>query len=248
MTQIVWDETGEHIFETAIDRGVLYPIDGIGVPWNGLISVGEAPSGSDSEIFYIDGQVIRSDKSSGSFAASIEAFTYPSYLDDDLNTVFNFAYRTLIGNDINGLDNGYKIHLVYNALINPSNKEYSSLNKEINPLHFNWDLTTTPFPIDGNKASAHLIIDSRKAYPETLILFEEFLYGNNIYPPKFPSFDELFQFFEDTAILKITDNGDGTWTAEGPDDVVYLTDATTFEIAWSSAVYIDTETYRVKSL
>lgn len=248
MTQIVWDATGDHIFEAGVDRGVFCPIGGVGIPWNGLISVNEAPSGSDYEDAYIDGQRYRSGKSSGSFSATVSAFTYPDYLDDYPNQPFNFAYRTKIGNDILGLDFGYKIHLVYNAVLDPTIKDYRSLGKEVNLVHFSWDLSTTPFAIQDGKATAHLVVDSTKIYPETLILFEDMLYGTDFTNPIFPSIQEVLDIFESTAILKITDHGDGSFTAEGPDDVVYLTDATSFEISWPSAVFIDTESYRVRSL
>lgn len=247
MTKLIWHESGKHFYESGVDRGVFYPKNNTGVAWNGLISVKEAPSDVDQSVIYVDGFHYTNQLSLGSFAATIEAYTYPSEFDD-YEGDFNFCYRTLIGNDINNSDHGYKLHLVYNALATPSDKSYSTINSSSEALTFGWDISTTPILIPYARPSSHFIVDSTKVYSGVMSGLESILYGDDSTDPSFPTIDELLAFFESNAILKITDNGDGTWTAEGPDDAVEMLDATTFQIDWPSATYIDADSYSIKSL
>lgn len=258
MTRLTWNESGSRFYEAGVDRGVLYPKDQPGVPWNGLVSVEEAPSGVEARPRYWDGIPYQDSRSGGSFTATISAFTYPREFEEydglseriftrQTRKSFGFAYRTKHGTDENP-DHGYRIHLVYNAHATPSERAYSSLDTDIEAMLLSWEIETTPFAIAGLHPSAHLIVDSTAIYPWALASLEDILYGSELGPPRLPSPSEIVKLIEDASIVQITDNGDGTWTAEGPDDVVYLTDSTTFEIDWPSAVYIDDQSYSVSSL
>jgi hypothetical protein len=258
MARIIWNESGTRLYESGVDQGVLYLSAGNGVPWNGLVSVTDAPTIDGSDTQYIDGVQYRSSTSQEGFAATIEAFTYPNefepYIGVDGVTTgqarnsFGFTYRTLSGNDTEGLDRGYKIHLVYNALASPSEKTYETLDDSSDAATLSWNITTTPIAIEGANPSSHLIVDTTFAYSWAVEAFENLLYGSEINQPRLPTPQEVIDIFEDASILRITDNGDGTWTAEGPDSVIQFLDPTTFQITWNSVVYLDSDTYRISSL
>lgn len=259
MSTLVWDEAGSHIYETGVDRGVFFPQDGPGVAWNGLASVKEAPSGADVTENYIDGRKYQTRRAVEGFAGTIEAFTYPEeflpydgfaekIISQQRRRYFGFSYRTLIGNDLKNQDYGYKLHLVYNAMISPGGKSYETLANSADPSNFAWDFTTLPILLKGAKASSHLVIDSTKAHPWTLEAIENVLYGNAEAPASLPAPADVVEIFEENAILRVTDNGDGTWTATGPDEAITMLDAQTFQISWDSALYIDDKTYTISSL
>lgn len=246
MAILSWDDIGNRLFTTGIDRGSLYPQNSPGVVWNGLVSIDETPSGAaDSTAIYIDGQKFLSTKSVESFSCTINAFTFPDEFKEGVP--FNFAYRVRSGNDVDGVDYGYKLHLVFNAVAAPSQNTYSAINDTITPNTFNWDISTVPVAIDRFRASAHLIIDSLKCNDTSLADFETILYGTPFVDPAMPDLQSVLDFFEQYATVIITDNGDGTWTASGPDSDVYLTDSTHFEIDYFTAVFIDANDYTVYS-
>ena len=255
MAKLNWDVTGERIYETGVDRGVFYPAVGPGVAWNGLINIKEDPTGVDIKPFFVDGVPYRTQKTKESFAAILQAYNSPREFDDydgsygqQRRRAFGLSYRTRIGNDISA-DYGYKIHLVYNALAMPVSVDNSTLTSDSpNANPFSWGISTKPVPISGAKPAAHFIIDSRSAYPEALQAIEAVLYGSEDSDPRLPDFDEVLEIFESFAILTIIDHGDGTWTAIGPDDVVHMLDATSFEITWPTAIYLSEDTYQVSSL
>ena len=202
-----WDKIGEHIFETGVDRGMLYQYDSNtnsfkdGVVWNGLTSVNESPSGAEPNDQYADNIKYLSLRSAEEFGATIEAFTYPDEFGQNDGTAepvpgvtiaqqtrraFGFSYRTLIGNDVDGTDLGYKIHLVYQATANPSEKSRSTVNDSPEATTFSWEITTMPVEVGivngvAYKKTAHIIIDSTKFKTEeekaTLAAFEEVIYG-----------------------------------------------------------------------
>ena len=249
MTKLSWHESGKHFYEAGVDQGAFYPENAPAVSWNGLVSVKETPSGDTKSIVYIDGLRYQNQLSLGSFAASIEAYTYPNEFDE-YKGPFGFCYRTQIGNDLDGTDYGYKLHLVYNALATPTAKEYSSINDSSEAIAFSWDISTTPVPLIGSRPTAHIVVES-PAYSWVFSDLEDILYGTELTEPRFPSIDEVIQLFENDSILKITDNGDGTWTAEsrsGFDNIIQMLDTTTFQISWPSAVFIDSESYTISSL
>lgn len=241
MSRLSWDFRS---YESGIDRGVLYLEDGTGVAWNGLTSVRETSDGYDTTSNYIDGYKYAVQQSKGGYAATLSAFTYPDEFDqydgyaDDIYTgqkrlPFNFSFRTKVGNS------GYKIHLVYGALTRPSERSNQSMGSEMNPAAFSWDLV----------ADAHYEINSTEAYPETLTAIEGILYGDENQESSLPPITDIIELFESGTTLRITDNGDGTWTASGPDEVVKWLDDTTFQIISDSIqiLSLDGSVYRVQS-
>ena len=200
MAKLVWDKTGEHLYETGIDRGVLYFPDQTGaykngVAWNGLISVSESPSGAEATGQYADNIKYLNLISAEEFGATIEAYTYPEefeacngnkelidntgvYVGQQSRSVFGFCYRTMIGNDTDGQDHGYKLHLVYGCQVSPSEKAYQTINDSPEALTFSWDLSTTPVNVTGKKPTALLIINSTKIDSTKLAEIEAKLYGD----------------------------------------------------------------------
>ena len=197
MFKLNWDATGEKIWETGLDRGVLYPMDTTGaypngVAWNGLISVSESPSGAEANPFYADNIEYANVRSVEKFGATVEAYTYPDEfaacngeaelvtgvrIGQQKRQAFGMAYRTKIGNDIEGEDLGYKIHLVYGATAAPSEKNRQTVNESPELMTMSWELSTTPVIVPGFKPTAHLEIDSRTVSAKKLAAFEEILYG-----------------------------------------------------------------------
>lgn len=198
MAQLVWDASGEKIFETGVDRGVLYLQDNtgaypIGVVWNGLTTVTESPSGAEANDQYADNIKYLSIRSAEIFGATIEAFTYPDEFmlcDGTAQPVdgisvgqqsrrsFGFSYRTLIGNDIAGQDFGYKIHLLYGCTAAPSEKAYTTVNDSPEAITFSWEITTTPVNVGNDlRPTASIVIDSTKVDAADLKALEDILYG-----------------------------------------------------------------------
>lgn len=190
MTQLSWGNPGERRYESGVDRGVLY-VD-TAVPWNGLISVNQGTEGGDVIPYYMDGVKYRNRVIREEFTATLEAFTYPDEFEECDGTAlleevfsvsqqerreFGLSYRTKIGNDTEGLDHGYKIHLVYNALATPSQKAFNTLNDTPEPSNFSWDLTTRPVPVPGLAYSAHITINTTKLDPLVVQIIENELYG-----------------------------------------------------------------------
>lgn len=198
MSKIVWDQTGDRLYETGVKQGVLYPQENgiypLGVAWNGLISATESPSGAEPTPLYANDIKYLSLVSAEEFGATIEAYTYPDEFEQcDGSSVlaggvlvgqqkrkpFGLAYRTTIGNDTEGNDHGYKLHIIYGATAAPSEKGYTSINDSPEAITFSWEVTTTPVSIPGFKPSASLTIDSTKADPVKLAVLEEILYGKD---------------------------------------------------------------------
>jgi hypothetical protein len=263
----VWGSVGDRFYEAGVDRGVLYPEGLMGVVWNGLISISESPTGGGARPYYLDGIKYASPSAQEEWGASIEAYTYPDefelcdgtesmaqglFINQQSRRSFGLSYRTRIGNDIDGESHGYKLHLIYNAQADPTEKSYQSIGDASDPLTFNWQLSSRPVkfvdPAFGVKYGSHLVLDSTKVYPWAMRAVEELLYGTLINEPRLPSPQELINLFVDNALLKITDNGDGTWTADGPDANITMVGEDEFQIDWPSAVFIDENNYKISSL
>lgn len=200
MARLEWDKTGEHLYETGVDHGVLYFPDQTGaykngVAWNGLISVSESPSGAEATGQYADNIKYLNLISAEEFGATVEAYTYPEefeacngnkelvdntgvYVGQQSRSVFGFCYRTMIGNDTDGQDHGYKLHLVYGCQVSPSEKAYQTINDSPEALTFSWELSTTPVNVTGKKPTALLVIDSTKIDSTKLARIEAKLYGD----------------------------------------------------------------------
>lgn len=197
MTQLKWDQVGERVYETGVDRGVLYIPDSSGsytngYAWNGLVSVSESPTGAEATPQYADNIKYLNLISAEEFGATIEAFTYPDEFAQCDGTAqpapgvavgqqsrkpFGLSYRTRVGNDVDGTDAGYKLHLVYGALAAPSEKAYTTINDSPEAITFSWEVTTTPVEVPGLKPTATLTIDSTKVSSAALADLEELLYG-----------------------------------------------------------------------
>ena len=193
-----WDKTGERQYETGVSRGVLYQIDQTGeytpgVAWNGLTSVSEAPDGAEPNELWADNIKYAVLYSAETFGATIEAYTYPVEFEENDGSVelatgvhigqqkrkpFGFCYRTEIGNDTaTDSDDGYKLHLIYNATASPSDKDYETVNDSPDAITFSWEITTTPVNVTGHKPTSTVVIDSTKADPTKLAALEQILYG-----------------------------------------------------------------------
>lgn len=199
MSKLVWDKTGERLYETGVKQGVLYPMDAKGtypkgVPWNGLTNVTESPSGAEATALYADDIKYLNLMSNEEFGGTIEAYTYPDefaecdgsasiatgvYIGQQARKTFGFCYRTTIGNDVKSNAHGYKLHLVYGALASPSEKAYATINDSPEAITFSWEFSTTPVNVTGFKPTACLTIDSTKVDGEKLAALEKILYGDD---------------------------------------------------------------------
>ena len=211
MSKIVWDAIGEHTFETGVRNGVLYlkNTEGVyatGVAWNGLTSVSESPEGAEATDLYADDIKYLTLMSAENFKATIEAYTYPVEFEecDGSATIakgvvigqqtrkpFGLCYRTAIGNDTDGNEHGYKLHIVYGCQASPSEKQYSTINDSPEAITFSWEVNTTPVNVTGKKPTATLIIDSTKADKAKLTALEAILYGSEQEEPRLPLPDEI---------------------------------------------------------
>ena len=213
MAKLVWDKTGDRLYETGVKNGVLYiPTAGVyskGVAWNGLTAVTESPSGAEATALYADDIKYLSLMSTEEFGATIEAYTYPDefaacdgsaaladgvMIGQQKRSTFGLCYKTTIGNDTDGNDHGYKLHIIYGALAAPSEKAYASINDSPEAITFSWEITTTPVNVTGAKPTASLVIDSTKADPSKLAALEDILYGKDGEPanePRLPLPDEI---------------------------------------------------------
>lgn len=210
MSALVWGSFGERFFETGIDRGVLYPSLGPGIPWNGLTSVSESPNGGQPTPFYADGFKYLNLASAEEFVATIEAFSAPPefaecdgtlgilnglFITQQPRKQFGLSYRTRVGNDIDSTDHGYKLHLVYNALAAPSARDNRSLSNSPEAITLSWQITTLPPEISGYRPSAHFVVDSRQTPLELMSTVEGLLYGSDSNDPFLPSVSVLMELF-----------------------------------------------------
>lgn len=215
MTALTWDQVGERLYETGVDHGVLYIPNGsgiydFGVAWNGLTAVTESPTGAEASPQYADNIKYLNLVSAEEFGATIEAFTYPEEFGQCDGTAaptpgvllgqqgrksFGLAYRTRLGNDLDGVDYGYKLHLIYGALAAPSEKAYATINDSPEAITFSWEVATTPVLVDGYKPTSVIVIDSSEVDPADLANLEEILYGDVGVDPRLPLPDEVVSLF-----------------------------------------------------
>lgn len=211
MPRLTWDNVGERFYETGVKQGVLYKRDENGAytkaaPWNGLTAVTQSPSGAEANPFYADDIKYVNLMSAEEFGASVEAYTSPDefaecdgsaeiapgvMIGQQKRAVFGMAYRTAIGNDLEGSDYAYKLHLIYGAQAAPSERAYATINDSPEAMTLSWELTTTPVAVKGFKPTAHLEIDSRKVDAEKLADFEDILYGTEEAEARLPLPDEV---------------------------------------------------------
>ena len=222
MSKLIWDALGEKIYETGIDRGVLYVQDNdgaypLGVVWNGLTGFTESPGGAELTDLWADNIKYASIRAAETFGGTLEAYTYPTEFEQCDGSVallpgvvigqqsrksFGLAYRTTVGNDTPGEgDDGYKIHLVYGASANPSEKAYATINDSPDAITFSWELTTLPIAVTGHKPTATLVIDSTKVNATKLADLEDILYGTTDVAPRLPLPDEIATIMAGEAVV-----------------------------------------------
>ncbi len=218
--KLAWDKTGERFYETGVRHGVLYPqnpSDGLyplGVAWNGLTAVTESPTGAEANPIYADDIKYLNLISAEEFGATVEAYTYPDEFaacdgsasiavgvvaGQQKRQAFGLCYRTALGNDIEGEDHGYKLHLIYGAIAAPSEKAYASINDTPEAITFSWEVSTTPVVVTGFKPTASLTIDSTKVNAGNLTALENILYGTDVADPRLPLPDEVAALFAGAA-------------------------------------------------
>ena len=210
MSKLIWDQTGERFYETGVKQGVLYPqVSGAyskGIAWSGLISVTESPSGAESSPLYADDIKYLNLISNEEFGATVEAYTYPDEfaqcdgsasiatgvtIGQQKRQPFGMSYKTTLGNDSEGNDYGYKLHLIYGATAAPSEKAFTSINDSPEAITFSWELTTVPVSVNGFKPTSIVTIDSTKVDAEKLAALEKILYGDAETEARLPLPDEI---------------------------------------------------------
>ena len=210
MSRLVWDQTGERQYETGVKNGVLYiPTEGVynkGVAWNGLTAFTESPSGAEATPLYADDTKYLNLMSTEEYGCTIEAYTYPDEfaqcdgsaeiakgvsIGQQSRKTFGLSVKTTLGNDSEGNDFGYKLHIVYGALASPSEKGYATINDSPEAITFSWEVTTTPVSVAGFKPTASITIDSTKADKTKLKALEDILYGGTETEPRLPLPDEI---------------------------------------------------------
>lgn len=259
--RIVWDALTDRIYTDGVSNGVLYVSDGSGVAWNGLISVTESGD-PDQQTMYFEGRRYLSRSLGGTYSGTIAAYTYPDEFEPFIGIVgiataqlrrpFSFSYQT-----------NNELHIVYNALVKPSNREYATITEEINPVNLEWDFTTQPVEIPGGKPTSHVVILLNESSPDAISELETILYGvdgedvldtdgdvigNTGTIPALPAITDIVEIFESHTSMRITDNGDDTWTATGPNDFVSILDTETFQLSADSVVDFGDGSFKVSSI
>jgi hypothetical protein len=272
MPQLVWDETGTRTYETGVDHGVLYIPDATGnyitgVAWNGLTTVTESPSGAEANAQYADNIKYLNLFSAEEFGATIEAFTYPDEFNqfDGLATptpglaigqqsrkVFGLSYRTRVGNDLEGEDYGYKLHLLYGCQASPSEKAYQTINDSPAAIAFSWAVTTTPVPVTDYRPTSLITVNSAEVDAAALTALESALYGAAAAEPMLPLPDEVIAMFPSGGggATGASAGTPGSWTPGGsnpPASVAALQGASPSiaaspTTAWTTGQYVQTGT------
>lgn len=212
MTALVWDQPGERVFQTGVDHGVLYLRSGLAVAWNGLTGVEDASSG-ELKPYYLDGVKYLENFTPGDYSGKLKAITYPVEFDSvngisepvpGLNyhnqpaSRFSLSYRTMLGDDLTGLQRGYKIHVLYDLLANPDSNSFDSVAGQVEPIEFSWTLSGTP-PRKAEyqfRPTSHISIDSTKMDPDSLQDLEAALYGTEFDDPSLPQIEDILTMLE----------------------------------------------------
>jgi hypothetical protein len=263
MTALVWDEVAERKYQAGVDRGVLYLHDGTTVPWNGLLGVEES-SNPELKSFYLDGVKYLDNLTPGDYVGKLKALTYPDEFDavngiaspapglsyhDQPAQSFNLSYRTRLGNAVDGLDLGYKIHILYNIIAVPDSISFESLQgSEVSPAEFAWSISGTPPKLSKFRPTVHISMDSTKTPPDIWKMLEDKLYGTATTDPILPPIDDIGEIFGFLGALVIVDYGDGRWAAiDESDAYITMISPTEFQIDNADATYTDSVTYNISS-
>lgn len=216
---LVWDQTGERLYETGVKNVALYKQDSTGaypkgVAWNGITAINESPSGAEASPLYADDIKYLELRSAEEFGASIEAYTYPDEfaecdgsaeiakgvkIGQQPRKAFGLAYKTTLGNDVENNDFGYKLHIIYGAKAAPSEKAYATINDSPEAITFSWELTTTPVVVEGFKPTATIEIDSTKVDAEKLAALEKVLFGSDEAEARLPLPNEIVEIIGGTV-------------------------------------------------
>lgn len=221
MSELSWNDIGDRNFDAGVDRGVLYLEDGTGVPWNGLISVEESPSEGSTTTGYYEGVQYQHKSGTTEFEGSIAAYIFPRefgaydgteetgngfIVHQQKRKPFGLSYRTLFGNDVSGVEHGYKIHVVYNALAAPADRDYNSLGDDVDPVTFSWSFTTMAVrPVSNVEVlpTGHVVIDSTLLNATETRFIEEYLYGSETQTSRIPNIDDLIYWFKNTLVTLV---------------------------------------------
>lgn len=264
MAPIQWNSVGNRRYEAGIDRGVLYiPQDDIAVPWNGLTSVDEI-SDTTVDPLYFNGVKYFDYVSRGDYKGTLKAYTYPEefelfdgvlesgngiFITGQVPTgVFHLSYRTMVGNDVDGIDGGYKIHVLYNLTAKPSNKQYSTITPNPNAFEFSWELSSVPVEAFNLRPTSHIIFDTTKMHEGAIYEVERTIYGTDTETPRILSIDEFEEMTNTASNVQIVDHGDGTWSATGSDYYIKTNSGSReFMIKQANAVFLNSTTYEISS-
>lgn len=237
MTRLTWEISD---YEVGVSRGVFYPENSPGEVWPGLIEIQDATEAGDNKATALDGRKLFQRGRSLIFTGKISAYFFPeSYflVIHRGRQKFGFTWRV-------EKKNGYEIHILYNVLASPDIVEY----KQQELSQFDVSISTSPVMLPEGGFSSHFIVDTEIADPRSVSDLEGKIYGSDVIDPYLPDLLELIETFEPYALLRVIDNGDGTFTVIGPDEAIAMIDSTTFEITWPSVVLIDANTYKISSL
>lgn len=265
MPTLTWGKPNDKVYESGLDRGVLYLEDGRAVPWNGLVSVEESSNRSSERVYY-DGMPIHNVQTIGGYQAQLRAVMYPEafgevngttrirrgmVMHDQPISTFGLSYRTMIGDEARGPKSGYNIHVLYNLTAIPADISYETTSDDPSLTEFEWDITGIPEEIPGHRPTSHITFKSTDIHPWLMEEIEEILYGSQSSKPTLPSMRDLVAFVNEWALVKIVLNGDGTWTAieRKPGFIHQDSDnEDIYKIVDVEAVYIDPthEKYRIE--
>lgn len=218
--KLVWDQTGERLYETGVSKGVLFPMGSngsyeAGVAWNGLTAVNEAPTGAEMTDLYANNAKYLGLRSAEKYESTIEAYTYPKAFEkcdgsaaiapgvkigQQVRSSFGFCYQTIIGNDVEQNDYGYKIHIVYGASAAPSSRDHGTVNESPEATTMSWSVSSNPVSVTGHKPTSTVEISSLEADPDKLATFEEIIYGSDTTAPRLPLPDEIMEHFGTTVV------------------------------------------------
>lgn len=232
MARLQWNDTGNRWYDSGLSHGVLYVEDSYGVPWSGLISVNESPSGGEADSVYVDGVKVNSVSLTEEYAGTIEAYFSPKEFDvcdgavavrpgvmvrEQNRVPFNLSYKTSKGNDL-GPNKKHFLHFIYNAIVTPTERNYSSIEDLPEPLTLSWEFTTKPIEIPRANRSSHLKIDLSMLDSDATELLETIIYGSDELPARIVYPEEIFSIIP--SLIVVTDHGDGRYTVSGPDENV----------------------------
>lgn len=255
MSRIEWSTPGQRLFQAGVDRCVLYVGDSAGVPWSGITQISETASQSDTKSFYYDGVNYLNVAAQDDYQASLSAFFSPPEFDacDGTEHVarglfakhqrrsrFGLTYRTKVGNDTNGPDYAYLIHIVYNAVAAPADQDHSSIGGDVSAAPLTWNITGTPVRSPGLRPTSHFIINSMTIDAFTLGLLEDTLYGSDTGDARLPSIAELVDLIHSTFQITVED---GVFTITAPDDNIEMLTPDEWQFTWPEITFLTPDSY-----